>query len=89
MLPRDPATAARRPVPAVRDRAARAPARRRSPARRFVRMLVVLVALLALAAVALIVADDQSGRPQLRQVVTEDARQAIEEVKQLIDENTR
>jgi eukaryotic-like serine/threonine-protein kinase len=91
--PHDPVT----PAQPVRSRRTAAPARRREAAkparrrgRRLGRTLFFLALLLALGAIAgILIADQMSADPQLRRVVAEDAQQAIEEVKQFIEDNTR
>ena len=96
--PRDPDTAPhqlqpirrgpaepRRPQPGP-ERARQRPQRRGHRGRAF----VVVAVLLGLGAIGGIVAADQlGGNPQLRKVTSEDVPQAIEEVKQFIEDNTR
>ncbi|HVE67135.1 MAG TPA: hypothetical protein VNB64_01005, partial [Solirubrobacteraceae bacterium] len=72
-----------------REAAAAAQPRRRRGGR-LGRVLLVLALLLGLGAIAGIVIADQSGvEPRLRDVTAQDARDAIQEVKDFIAENTR
>jgi serine/threonine protein kinase len=74
-------------------RPARPPERRARRGRGFTRALwrVVLVLLvLAAVAVGVVIASDQlGGNPQLRNVTAKDVNGAVQEIKQLIDDNTK
>jgi eukaryotic-like serine/threonine-protein kinase len=92
----EPATAARqmrpaRPAPSERrERDQPAPRPRPRRKRRAGRTLIVLVLLAGvIGAGGIIAADQLGGRPQLRRVVNTDPQQAIDEVKQFIEDNTR
>ena len=80
------------PVPAAprRRRPEYVEPRRRRRRPRLGRVLVVLVVLGILASIAAIFAAEQlSSDPRLRRVAAEEAQQAIDEVRELIDDNTR
>lgn len=85
--------AARRPLPpasAPTGRRAPAPAgARRRGQRRFAAVLAILALLAAGIAVALIAGSSGGGGPQLRRVVADDAQQAVQQLQNLIDQNTR
>jgi serine/threonine-protein kinase len=89
-----PQVPARRPAPAPAP--APAPPRQRrqpAPAPRRVRRAGALLAVLALLAVGIaviaIAASNSGGGVQVKQVVTNDAQQAIQQLQDLIDKNTR
>jgi serine/threonine protein kinase len=90
----DPATPApmrpaRQASPERRRRdGAASPARQRRK-RRLGPLIVLLILAGLIGAGGIIAADQLSGRPQLRKVVAEDAKSAIEEVKQFVEDNTR
>jgi serine/threonine-protein kinase len=89
---REPARRRPEPVDPYRDhdRRDRDRGRRRSPARRLFRWLLVLLLLGAGGTAAGIVIADQSGsNPKLVQQFGSDAKQAIQQVKQLIDNNIK
>jgi serine/threonine-protein kinase len=63
---------------------------RRSGGGRVLRTLMILLILgLIVAGGAIVAADEFSGSPQLRRVIYDDAQQAIEEIRQLVEDNTR
>jgi eukaryotic-like serine/threonine-protein kinase len=101
LAPQDPATPVSQqrrpraePLP-PRPREARGPARRQAAApkrkRHRVRRTLLVLLLLAAAIVAgvVVVSNQLSTQPRLRQVASQDAQSAIDEVKQLIRDNTR
>jgi serine/threonine-protein kinase len=84
--PRAADTAPRR---ARREPAAARPSRRRGRMRRLIGTLVVL-SLLTAGAIAAVVATSSSGEAvRLRQVVYENVDRAVDEMKQMIEDNTR
>ena len=84
--PPPPETAARR---ARREPPAARPSRRRGRLRRLMGTLVVLT-LLTAGAIAAVVATSNSGEAvRLRQVVYENVDRAVDEMKQMIEDNTR
>ena len=94
LAPSDPATAsqpvrpAREAAPPARRREAERPARR--PRRRLGRTMLVLAILLGLGGIAgIAIADRMATDPDLRRVTERNARQAIDEVREFIEENTR
>ena len=99
-LPRKPAAttpprvAARRPAPpvpaspAVR-RSAPAPRRRRGGLRRLGTLVAVLALLAAGAAVAIVATGSTGDAVRLQEVVADDAQQAIQQLQDLVNENTR
>jgi serine/threonine-protein kinase len=91
LMPHEPTqvtpSQARPPVRADR-RAARAPARRRGARLRALFMTVLVLAIAGLI-VALLAADQLTSQPRLDPVTSPDPQQAIEEVRDLIDDNTR
>jgi eukaryotic-like serine/threonine-protein kinase len=97
-----PAVVARRPQPSRRPtpppaappaaatgRAARRAPRRRGRFRRFVTMLLILVLVGAGAAAAIIGTSNDSGSVQLRQYAGHKAQELIDEIQQLVEDNTR
>jgi eukaryotic-like serine/threonine-protein kinase len=97
-----PAVVARRPQPSrrptpppaappapARGRAARRAPRRRGRFRRFVTMLLILVLVGAGAAAAIIGTSNDSGSVQLRQYAGHKAQELIDEIQQLVEDNTR
>jgi eukaryotic-like serine/threonine-protein kinase len=97
-----PAVVARRPQPSRRPapppaappaaatgRAARRAPRRRGRFRRFVTMLLILVLVAAGAAAAIIGTSNDSGSVQLRQYAGHKAQELIDEIQQLVEDNTR
>jgi eukaryotic-like serine/threonine-protein kinase len=57
---------------------------------RVLRRLIVLLLVIVVIVVGVVVLSDQlSGNPQLRRVTAQDAQQAIDQVKQFINDNTR
>ncbi len=70
-----------------RDRAA-APARQRRK-RRLAPLIVFLILAGLIGAGGIIAADQLGGQPQLRKVVADDAKSAIDEAKQFVEDNTR
>jgi len=90
--PRRPRPAPR-PPPGVPPTGARGPAparpRKRRRWRRWVALLCVLGLLAGGAAAAIALSDSADSQPKLRQVIYRDVPQAIDELKQLIDDNTR
>jgi serine/threonine-protein kinase len=98
--PREPAgvaAPARAPAPSRRERR-RAPApdrgrpgrtRRRGPLRRALRTLLVLLLLGAGAATAFVATSADRNAVRVREVVYDDVNRSIDELKQLIEDNTR
>jgi eukaryotic-like serine/threonine-protein kinase len=98
-----PAVVARRPQPSRRPapaptappptsgppRAAQRGRRRRGRFRRFLTMLLILVLLVAGAAAAIIGTSNDSGSVQLRQYAGHKAQELIDEIQQLVEDNTR
>jgi eukaryotic-like serine/threonine-protein kinase len=98
-----PAVVARRPQPSRRPapapttppptsgppRAAQRGRRRRGRLRRFLTMLLILVLLVAGAAAAIIGTSNDSGSVQLRQYAGHKAQELIDEIQQLVEDNTR
>jgi eukaryotic-like serine/threonine-protein kinase len=97
-----PAVVARRPQPSRRPapppaappaaatgRAARRAPRRRGRFLRFVTMLLILVLVAAGAAAAIIGTSNDSGSVQLRQYAGHKAQELIDEIQQLVEDNTR
>jgi serine/threonine protein kinase len=81
----------RRPTPAP---AAPAPSPRRAPRRRrrfrrFVTMLLVLILVAGGAAAAIIGTSNDNGSVRLRQIAGDKAQQLIDEIQQLVEDNTR
>jgi serine/threonine-protein kinase len=97
MLPAEDATRVRQPTapptpappPRRRERAAPPPRQRRRRRRRGRWMVVALVLAAAAAAGGIVAADQLSNRPHLRRVVTDDAKQAIQEVRNFVEDNTK
>ena len=90
---RPQAVPARRPAPppaAPRRTAPAAAASTRSAARRrFTAVLAMLALIAAIVAVAVVALGDSGGGVQLRRVVADDAQQAVQQLRDLIDDNTR
>jgi eukaryotic-like serine/threonine-protein kinase len=101
---RDPATAdqpvvARRPQPGRRPApppaaapppvAARRAKRRRGPVRRFFTMLLVLILVAAGATAAIVGTSNDGGSVRLRQYTGKKAQDLIDEIQQLVQDNTR
>jgi serine/threonine-protein kinase len=79
-----PATAAQRPAPARRAE------RRNRGARRFLVFMTVILAFVAAVAIAIIIAASTSSNAvHLRNVVAHDAHSAIDQLKGLINDNTK
>jgi serine/threonine-protein kinase len=81
-----PATA-EEPLPARPPK--RRARRRRGFARALWRVVIVLLVLAAVAVGAVIASDELGGNPQLRKVTAKDVNGAVQEIKQLIDDNTK
>jgi len=67
-------------------------AQTRSPSRgpgRLLALLAIIALILAAGAIAAVSSSQRSGGPQLRQVVYRDVQQAVDALKQLVDQNTR
>jgi hypothetical protein len=77
------------PVPPANRRAERDAQAKRRRRRRLLRFLVAFILLGALAVGAIVVADQSSNNPHLRRVTAQDAQQAIDEVKQFVQDNTK
>jgi serine/threonine-protein kinase len=91
MPPREPTQVTpSHPRPPVRAdrRAARAPARRRGARLRALLMTVLVLAIVGLV-VALLAPDQFTSEPRLRSVTASDPQEAIDEVRDLINDNTR
>ena len=92
-----PAIVARQPQPSRRPTpppAAPAPSPRRAPRRRgrfrrFVAMLLVLILVAGGAAAAIIGTSNDNGSVRLRQIAGDKAQQLIDEIQQLVEDNTR
>jgi serine/threonine protein kinase len=97
-----PAVVARRPQPSRRptpppapaptaqpSRAAQRGRRRRGRLRRFLTMLLVLALVVAGAAAAIIGTSNDNGAVQLRQYAGHKAQDLIDEIQQLVEDNTR
>jgi len=96
-----PAVVARQPQPSRRPtpppavpaaappRAAQRAPRRRGRFRRLMTMLLILVLLAAGAAAAIIGTSNDSGSVQLRQYAGHKAQELIDEIQQLVEDNTR
>ena len=80
--PRSPARPQPAPVPAGEPR-------RRRGMRRALGLLLLVLLLAAAGIGAIIYADGRSSNPQLRESFGEDVDQAVQDVKDLIDDNTR
>jgi serine/threonine protein kinase len=76
-------------VPARRAAAREAAARRRGRLRRTIGTLLVLTLLAAGAIAAVVLTSSSSDAVRLRQVVYDEVGRAVEEMQQLIDDNTR
>ncbi len=88
-VPPAPMPSARQAPPERRRReAAAAPARQRRR-RRLGPVIVLLILAGLIGAGGIIVADQLGGQPQLRKVVADDAKSAIDEAKQFVEDNTR
>jgi eukaryotic-like serine/threonine-protein kinase len=79
----------RRPGPAPAPVAPKKPKKRRRGMRRALGLLLLILILAAAGVGAIIYADSQSQNPRLRDDFGQDVNQAIQDVKDLIDENTR
>jgi serine/threonine protein kinase len=96
--PREP-VAPRRPVEPRAPRQSRAaaqpvpaparPRRKRRGLRRALGLLLLILVLAAAGIAAIIYADSRSRNPQLRNTFGQDVQQAVQDVKSLIDDNTR
>jgi serine/threonine protein kinase len=97
-----PAVVARQPQPSRRpapppapaptaqpSRAAQRDRRRRGRLRRFLTMLLVLALVVAGAAAAIIGTSNDNGAVQLRQYAGHKAQELIDEIQQLVEDNTR
>jgi hypothetical protein len=51
--------------------------------------MILLILGLIVAGGAIVASDELGGNPQLRRVIYDDAQQAIEEIRQLVEDNTR
>jgi hypothetical protein len=88
-VPPAPMPSARQAPPERRRReAAAAPARQRRR-RRLGPVIILLILAGLIGAGAIIAADQLGGQPQLRKVVADDAKSAIDEAKQFVEDNTR
>jgi hypothetical protein len=65
------------------------PRRTRRSGRVMRRLIVVLVLIVVIVVGVVVLTDQLSGNPQLRRVTAQEAQQAIDQVKQFIDDNTR
>ncbi len=77
------------PAPAAAARAARRQPPRRRPIRRFFTMLLILLLVAAGATAAIVATSNDSGAVQLREYTGHKAQELIDEVQQLIEDNTR
>jgi eukaryotic-like serine/threonine-protein kinase len=81
-----PPPAAPAPAPA---RAGRQPRRRRGAFRRFLTLLLILALVIAGGAAAIIGTSNSGNAVQLRQYTGHKAQELVDEIRQLIDDNTR
>jgi hypothetical protein len=80
----------RTPVEARETRRADERQRRDRRSGRVLRRLILLLALIAVIVVgAVILSDSLSGNPQLRRVTEQNVQQAIDQVKQFVNDNTK
>jgi eukaryotic-like serine/threonine-protein kinase len=85
--PGPPTPPPRRPAPAPQRRP---DARRPSPLRRALVRLAILLAVVVLVVVAaVVIADELSGNPQLQEVTSDNLDQVIDDIRKLLDDNTR
>jgi serine/threonine-protein kinase len=85
-----PAPAPAAAAPPARAAARRAPARRRRGAlRRFVTMLAIIVLVAGVAAAVTIGTSGDNNSVHLRQIVGDKAQQIIDEIQQLVEDNTQ
>jgi serine/threonine-protein kinase len=95
-----PAVVARQPQPSRRPtpppapapaavQAARPQSRRRRPIRRFFAMVLILILVAAGATAAIVATSNDSGAVQLREYTGKKAQELIDEIQQLIEDNTR
>ena len=83
---------ARRPAPPPTAPRRTAPAAASTPGlarRRFAAVLAMLALIAAIVAVAVLALGDSGGGVELRRVVADDAQQAVQQLRDLIDDNTR
>jgi serine/threonine protein kinase len=85
---------ARRPVPPApaaprRTAPVAAAAQRDAARRRFGTLLAMLALITAIVVIAVIALDNSGGGVQLRRVVANDAQQAVQQLQDLVDSNTR
>ena len=88
-VPPAPMAPARQAPPERRRQEAAAGAARQRRRRRLGPVIVLLILAGLIGAGGIIAADRLGGRPQLRKVVADDAKSAIEEAKQFVEDNTR
>jgi hypothetical protein len=75
--------------PAPRRAAPATTAGRGVARRRFLAVLAMLALIAAIVAIAFVALSDGGGAVQLRRVVADDAQQAVEQLRSLIDDNTK
>jgi hypothetical protein len=63
--------------------------RQRRSGRLLRRLILLLVLIVVIVVAVVIVSDSLSGNPQLRRVTDQNVQQAIDQVKQFVDDNTR